>query len=150
MKPFRFRLESVLTLRNWEEERARTAYGQALEVERRVAGALEEIENRFQADLAAFRSAAEKPISAAARAHHWRHLFSIEQERHQANQRLVGARRIREQKMKLLIDAHRRVMVLRSLRERQAQAHRTEMLRQEEREIGDLIGARYGYNTSIR
>ncbi len=31
MKRFRFRLEPVLTVRNWEEERAKTAYGQALQ-----------------------------------------------------------------------------------------------------------------------
>ncbi len=55
MKAFRFRLESVLTLRNWEEERARTAYGLALQQERKFAELLRAVEARIEQDTAVLR-----------------------------------------------------------------------------------------------
>ncbi len=143
MKPFRFRLEPVVTLRNWEEERARAAYGQALGNEERVAAQAREIDARCEADLAACRAAAARPISAMARAQQWKHLVALDRERADAAQKLAGARRIREQKMKLLIDAHRRVRVLEALRARQQQAHRAAALQREERELGDIVNARH-------
>ena len=51
MKRFRFRLEPVLTVRNWEEERAKTAYGQALQQELRIAGELRAVEVRIEDPL---------------------------------------------------------------------------------------------------
>ena len=48
-----------------------------------------------------------------------------------------------EQKMKALVEAHRRLRVLEALRTRQQQAHRAAVLQQEERELGDLINARH-------
>jgi flagellar FliJ protein len=143
MKAFRFRLESVLTLRNWEEERARNAYAQSLQQERRFVDQLRAVETRIEQDTAVMRQAAATTAPAADRAARWRHLLLLERERSDTTQKLASARRIREQKMKLLIDAHRRVQTLGSLKTRHQQAHAAEAARRDERELDELASARF-------
>lgn len=143
MKAFRFRLESVLTLRNWEEERARTAYGQALQQERKFVAQVQAVEQRIEEDSAVLRNASSTTLPAGERTARWRHLLQLERERNDTAQKLVSARRIREQKMKLLIDAHRRVRVLGTLQTRQKQAHAVAVARQEQRDLDELVSARF-------
>lgn len=143
MKAFRFRLDSVLTLRNWEEERARTAYGLALQQERRFIDQLRAVEARIDRDTTIMRQSAEVALPAGERASRWRHLLLLERERTDTHQKLLTARRFREQKMKLLIDAHRRVQVLDTLKTRQKQAHAADVQRREERELDELVSARF-------
>ena len=143
MKGFRFRLESVLTLRQWEEERARTAYGQALQQERRFVDELRAIEQRIENDAATIRQTTTAGIHAGDRASRWRHLLALERQRAEIAQKLVTARRIREQKMKLLIDAHRRTGILDRLKLRQQQAHAATCARREQQEIDELVNARF-------
>ncbi len=142
MKAFRFRLEPLHTLRTWEEERARVALAQAAAQERRIAGALGAVESRIEEDLAAWRGESGGG-SASARIARWRHLLHLERERTDVAAKLVSARRIREAKLKLVIEAHRRVGTLEKLRERQHHAHLAEMIRRDEREAEELFGARF-------
>lgn len=144
MKKFRYRLEPVLTLRNWEEERARTAYSQALRQETRFVEALRAIQARIDADLATWRKEGDATtLPASEHTQRWRHLQALERERNDIAQKLASARRIREQKMKLLIDAHRRVQVLDTLKTRQQQAHIAEARRREERELEEIVTSRF-------
>ena len=143
MKRFRFRLEPVLTIRNWEEERAQTAYGQALKQEMRLADELRGVDTRIEAGLAEWREHASRPGRPAEITQRWRHLLVLERERADAAAKLVSARRIREQKMKLLVEAHRRVKVLDTLRDRQNHLHHAEQRRREERELDDIVNARF-------
>jgi flagellar export protein FliJ len=142
MKAFRFRLESVLTIRNWEEERARATYGQALQQERKFVEQLRQVEVRIEQDAAVMRRAAEGPAPAGERVARWRHLLMLERERSDTTQKLASARRIREQKMKLLIDAHRRVQILDRLKARHKEAHVAEAARRDERELDELASTR--------
>jgi flagellar export protein FliJ len=73
----------------------------------------------------------------------WAHLLVLERERSETAQKLASARRIREQKMKLLVDAHRRVQVLDNLKSRQRQAHVAESRRREEKELDEIVNARF-------
>lgn len=143
MKAYRFRLDSVLTLRTWEEERARTAYGQALQQERKFVDQLRAVEQRIERDTELMRGAVAGTVQPEERTARWRHLLLLERERSDTAQKLVSARRIREQKMKLLVDAHRRVQILDKLKSRQKQAHQAEAARQEQRELDELVGSRF-------
>jgi flagellar export protein FliJ len=142
MKGYRFRLDSVLTLRNWEEERARTAYALALQQEHKFADQLRGVEARIEEDVAALRRPADAIVAVSARTAGWRHLLALERERNDTQQKLLSARRLRDQKMKLLIDAHRRVRILESLKSRQKQAHVAAVRQAEEKELDDLVHAR--------
>lgn len=143
MRAFSFRLEPILTLRTWEEERARTAYGQALQQERRFIEALRAAEKRIDSEVTAWRQASEKTIAPDEREHRWRHLLALERERHDIAQKLISARRLREQKMKLLVDAHRRVRILTTLRTQRHQAHMADQRRREEKELDEIVTARF-------
>ena len=143
MKIFRFRLDSVLTLRTWEEERARATYGLSLQQERKFIDQLRAVELRIEQDTAIMRQSAAVAVPAGERAARWRHLLLLERDRADTAQKLLTARRFREQKMKLLIDAHRRVQILDTLRTRQKQAHVADERRREERDLEDLVSARF-------
>lgn len=143
MKAFRFRLEPILTLRTWEEERARSAYGQALQQERRFIEAVRAAEARIESEVAAWRRESAGTIVPDEREHRWRHLLALERERHDLGQKLLSARRLREQKMKLLVDAHRRVRILATLKGQRQQAHMADERRREEKEIDEIVNARF-------
>jgi flagellar export protein FliJ len=143
MRAFRFRLDPILTLRTWEEERAKAAYGQSLQQENRFAQALREVEARIESAVDIWRREYVRPAPAADRIARWHHLLSLERERADAHQKLLTARRIREQKMKVLVDAHRRVRILENLRTKQKVAHITEGRRRDEKELDELVTARF-------
>ena len=143
MKRFRFTLEPVMTLRSWEEERARTAYGQAMQQERKFIEQLRTIEQRVEQAATTLRAAETQPIPAGDRAARWRHFLALDRERSDTAQKLITARRIREQKMKLLLDAHRRVRTLDSLKSHQKQAHLAAVRRREELELDEIVSARF-------
>lgn len=143
MRAFRFRLEPVLTLRTWEEERTRAAYGQALRQESKFIEALRAVQTRIEEDVTAWNRDAAAPMPAGERARRWRHLQALDRERADTAQKLVSARRIREQKMKLLIDAHRRVRTIETLKNHRLQAHVAEAHRREEKELDEIVSARF-------
>lgn len=143
MKTFRFRLDPVLTLRNWEEERARSAYELAVGREEAVARVFRAVAAQIEADLADGRREAGTRIVSSERTMRWKHLQAQEEERARQAKNLQAARRVREEKMKALIEAHRRVRILEQLRVRRLQAHLTEGRRREEKEIDEVINARF-------
>jgi flagellar export protein FliJ len=143
MKIFRFRLEPILTLRSWEEERARSACGQALQQEMRCAEILRAVEAAIESAVEAWRRDFSGAAPAGERAPRWRHLLGLERDRTDAMQRLLSARRVREQKMKALVEAHRKVRVLENVRTKQRQAHVEDARRREEKELDELVTARF-------
>jgi flagellar export protein FliJ len=132
-----------MTLRTWEEERARSAYGQSFRQEQRFAASLRDSEGRIEAALSAWHAAPGDRVTAREHMQRWAHLLVLERERSETAQKLASARRIREQKMKLLVDAHRRVQVLDNLKSRQRQAHVAESRRREEKELDEIVNARF-------
>lgn len=143
MKRFRFRLDPVLTVRTWEEERARTAYSQAVAQEMRIVDELRTVEARIEAGMAEWRERNTRPGHPSEMTSRWRHLLTLERERSDVAARLITVRRIRDQKMKLLVESHRRVKVLDTLKDRQRQEHLVDQRRREEREIDDIVNARF-------
>ena len=143
MRKFTFRLESVLTLRNWEEQRAKTAYGKARKDELLLTQSLAESEEQIEADMKALRGGTDQKLPAGERALRWRHLVALDEERLRLVDGLRGARQICEKSRQVLIDAHRRLKILEQLKSRQEQTHLAEMRRAEEREIEGLVSARF-------
>jgi flagellar export protein FliJ len=107
---------------------------------------LAESEERIEADMKALRGGTDQKLPAGERALRWRHLVAQDEERLRLVDGLKGARLICEKSRKVLIDAHRRVRILEKLKSRQEQAHLSEMRRVEEREIEELVGARFQAN----
>ncbi len=143
MRPFRFTLESVLTLRSREEETARQSYAEALAFQARTNEALDQAMN----DLDALQSElSEKRQATSKRDDQIMFIQAIRQQRSFCDamtQRLARAVQLVEVRMKLWLDARRKTQVLQKLKDKRSQTHDAEMRRLEEREIEDMISARW-------
>jgi flagellar export protein FliJ len=143
MRPFRFTLESVLTLRSREEETARQSYAEALAFQARTNEALEQAMN----DLDALQSElSEKRQATSKRDDQIMFIQAIRQQRSFCDamtQRLARAVQLVEVRMKFWLDARRKTQVLQKLKDKRGQLHDAEMRRREEREIEDMISARW-------
>jgi flagellar export protein FliJ len=136
-------LESVLTLRSREEETARQSYAEALAFQSRTNEALEQAMN----DLEALQSElSEKRQATSKRDDQIMFIQAIRQQRSFCDamtQRLARAVQLVEVRMKLWLDARRKTQVLQKLKDKRSQLHDAEMRRLEEREIEDMISARW-------
>jgi flagellar export protein FliJ len=136
-------LESVLTLRSREEETARQSYAEALAFQARTNEALEQAMN----DLDALQSElSEKRQATSKRDDQIMFIQAIRQQRSFCDamtQRLARAVQLVEVRMKFWLDARRKTQVLQKLKEKRGQLHDAEMRRREEREIEDMISARW-------
>ena len=143
MRPFRFTFESVLTLRSREEETARQSYAEALAFQARTNEALDQAMN----DLDALQSElSEKRQATSKRDDQIMFIQAIRQQRSFCDamtQRLARAVQLVEVRMKLWLDARRKTQVLQKLKDKRSQIHDAEMRRLEEREIEDMISARW-------
>ena len=143
MKPFRFRLETLLTLREREEERKREAMSYA-----------EDRRNRAEQSLANGEAALAELDRALMTQRQGRlncrdHLLML----HAMDMQRVECKRLAnvlrqstaevESKRADLVEAKREHDVVLRLKEKQLTEYRKEVARQEELEIGDMIGARH-------
>ncbi|TVR54809.1 MAG: hypothetical protein EA425_01370 [Puniceicoccaceae bacterium] len=145
MRRFVFRLESVLTLRARDEEAARQAFTTA---HRQEAKFLDELKVLFEAKTEHLKRMFEIRSSGSTAAAEAGALAGLrEQERRLATvyANFQTARRIREQKGRLLIEARKRRRILERLREKQAAAHAERDRRLEEKALEEA-GARSRHN----
>jgi flagellar export protein FliJ len=143
MKAFRFRLESVLTMRTREEDRAREACAAALRNQSAVIASIATANGELEACHAAI---ARQRAGRTNRTEQILLLSALQQQqshcerlliRRAAADRDVAARRAE------LMAARRKREPLSNLKERQRLAHRLEMERRQEATISDIISARH-------
>ncbi len=146
MKAFAFRLESILSLRTREEDRAREIFSRATQAQAKIARDLAEGRvslDAFHTALAGCRAGAtnrgEQIILLNALQHHQSHcgvlalrLAAAERETAARRAEFLGARRKREMLSRLKI--------------REFHAHRLAAARREEAAIADVIAARHARN----
>lgn len=143
MKAFRFRLESVLTLRNWDEERARADLTQALARERRFEHSLAEVQRLIEQSLSSWMADRQAGGHAAREVGHWAHLNHLDQNRQELEGKLHAAHRVREEKTTRLLECRQQRRVLEKLKERRHDAFQKDLQGILEREIEDLFNARF-------
>ena len=147
MKAFHFRLESVLTLRSWDEERARTALSQALAQERRFEQALSELDTMVEQCLASWMAEREAGGPAAREVGQWAHLNYLDRNRRELEEKLVAAQRVRDEKTRNLLGCRQQRRVIEKLKERHHDAFRKDLQGRLEHEIDDLFNARFKRKT---
>ena len=146
MKPFLFRLESVLTLRSRDEDRARDACAAAM---KNHATAAIELRNG-NADLDACHSALSTRRSGTTNRSEQILLLSALQSQQSHCELLVARctvadRALAARRDELLL-ARRKREALSNLKERQRATHRLAQARQQETAIADIISARHVLN----
>lgn len=146
MKAFIFRLDSVLTLRKREEERAREACARALKNQSDAKQALTTANSELEAchtALSAHRSGRTN------RTEQILLLSALQQQKSQCERLLARSaatdREVAMRRAELLI-VRRKRETLSNLKERQRAAHRHAQERQEEATIADIITARHVLN----
>lgn len=143
MKPFVFRLESVLTLRQREEERAQETFGKAVQLRNQAALALEAGQAGLDDCYVALVSGRS---GATNRTEQILLLNSLQQQQSHCELlkgRLVAADREVQARREGFLAARRKREALTLLREKQQLAHRLAQERAQESEIADLITARH-------
>jgi flagellar export protein FliJ len=143
MKPFKFSLESVLTVRSREEDVARQSYAEALAFQARTQESL----NQALVDLEQLHGElSEKRTGVSRRDDQILFIQAIRQQRFFCDtltQRLSRAAQLLEVRMQLWMEARRKTQVLERLKEKKRDRHDAEVQRLAEREVEDLITARW-------
>ena len=143
MRTFRFKLESVLTLRNWDEERARTELTQALARERRFERSLAEIDQQIEQSLSSWVADRQAGGHAAREVGQWAHLNHLDRNRREIDEKCRAARKVREEKTTRLLECRQQRRVIEKLKERRHEAFQKDLQGSLEREIEDLFNARF-------
>lgn len=144
MKAFKFKLESVLTLRRREEEVARESYAEAVAFRLRCEEALEQA----MQDLEVLQSELmTKRESLTRRDDQLLFIHAIRQQKDfctTISQRLARAVQLVQVRHEAWMEARKKTQMLEKLRERHYQRFVYEAQRAEEKEIEDLVMARFG------
>lgn len=146
MKPFRFRLETVLTIRTREEERVREICAVAL---RNQAAVNVELTNA-SAELEACHETLSRQRAARTNRTEQLLLLSALQQQKSNCERLVARRAAADREVAVrraeLLVARRKREALTNLKERQQTSHRVAAERADEAVIADIITARHVLN----
>ena len=144
MKPFRYRLESVLTVRVREEDRAREAYTQVLQARARAEAASNQERSTLEEYHTTLRMARE---GVSNRQHQLVYLNALKQQQalcERCAAELAMVEKTVAERREAMLVARRSREALTRLREKQMAAWKGEAARTEEAMIGDMITARYG------
>ena len=144
MKPFRYRLESVLTVRAREESEAREAYDQVLQARARAKAATIQERATLEAYHTTLRTARE---CVSSRQHQLVYLNALKQQQNLCERcaaELAMVEKAVAERREAMLVARRRREALTRLREKQHAAWKAEFARAEEVMIGDMITARHG------
>ena len=143
MKPFKFSLESVLTLRSQEEDVAKNSYAEAVGFYNRTVLSLEEglagLE-QLQATLS------QKRQGVSDKEDQLLYLQTIRQQRSYCDtltQRLARADQLKEVRFNLWMEARTKTQMLERLKERHKERHTAEQARKEEKAVEDMVSARW-------
>lgn len=143
MKPFKFSLESVLTLRLQEEDTAKSSYAEAVAFYNRTALALDQ----GVSDLESLQGTlSEKRQGTSNRDDQLLYLQAIRQQRSYCDtltQRLARADQLRQVRFNLWMDARTRTQMIERLKEKHRGRHVAEQVRREEKSVDDLVSARW-------
>lgn len=147
MKPFTFRLESVLAIRAREEEQARELYARVLQARTLIEAALQQARN----DLEGYhRALATKREGRSRRDEQLVFLSALQYQQayceKMRGQLAIAERDVEARRGELLV-AHSKHEALVRLKDRQGEAHETASQRAEEMALGDLITARHALAT---
>lgn len=142
MKKFTFKLASLLTVRDWEEQRAQQRLGEAnlrvAMLERRIA----EIRDGKSAALSSWTGSTRDRFTAADRLMMNAQVADTERELRKAEAALVEAHEAKRLAMLELETASRGKKVVQNLKDRRYEEFRAEAYRQEANEVEDIFNAR--------
>lgn len=143
MKPFNFRLDAVLMLRESERQGAFEAYGIAIRKRQKLEDAcratsqsLHDLRKRIAELRASVFPASLQPAFMS-------ELQDGEETLQNQLKQLARAEQIEQEKLNTFLEAKSRVDILEKLKHKRQDAHRQAAFREEEKELDDLVSLRY-------
>jgi flagellar FliJ protein len=144
MKAFKFKLESVLTLRRREEDAAKESYAEALAFRQRCEQALEQA----MQDLEGLqKELMVKRDSLTRRDDHLLFIHAIRQQKDfcsTVSQRLARAQQLVQVRHEAWMEARKKTQMLEKLKEKHHARFMYENQREEEKAIEEIVLARFG------
>lgn len=142
MKPFRFTLHAVLTLRQRQEHAALEHYARTLLDQQQARTQLDRVEQQLARARNELQSQLNRGAAAAAILHSRNHGAAIERRRQQAQDALAQAVLRVQRALADTLTAHRQREAVDTLREKQRFAYERECLRMEHKVLDEFAGRR--------
>lgn len=142
MKKFSFNLESLLTLRDWEEQNARISFSEANAEVERIRLRIEQIERSVEGTFDSWQGASGSRFVPGDRLALGSQIAQLERETSEARDSMKTAQSRRSQAMRALQEATRKRKVIGNLKEKRKREHFAEIERQERYEIEDIFNAK--------
>lgn len=138
MKPFRFSLQAVLTVRQRQEREALERYAAALMDRRKAGEALEAVEQELARGADVLRGRLAVSVPAGDVAQHQNHLRDIDARRAQAAAALRAADQAVAPALKAMLEARRQREVVEQCRDKQRLRHQRDLWAAEAKLIDEL------------
>ncbi|MEW6302705.1 MAG: flagellar FliJ family protein [Verrucomicrobiota bacterium] len=144
MKPFRFALEALFTLRQRQEQSALEHYARMLLQRQQAMERLRARDHELHEARRAFQQRAADGCSAGRLAQEQRHCVRLDEQCRQAAAQLNAAERTVQQAHQAALHARREREFLERRRELQQMLHDRALARLEQKELDDLVNGRHG------
>lgn len=142
MKKFVFNLESLLTLRDWEEQNARIALTEANAQIERIRMRISDLEASIDTTFSSWNGDTGRRFSSMDRLGISAQVAQLEAEAESARSHMKNAESTRAKAMKELQEATKRRRVITNLKDKRKLKHDAEIEKQETAEIEDIFNAR--------
>ena len=149
MKPFRFRLESVRSLRELAEQKEREALGHAAFALREAEEALSQAQTSYHSLAASLASRCEQTFRAVDQSAGIASLRLAEAEIKRREAKRDEAREARQQAYGSWVESRRALEVIERLAERQKRQHREDTYRAEQAELDEFAGLMAGKESIV-
>lgn len=142
MKKFRFNLESLLQIRDWEEQKARQGFAEATARVTSAQNAIEAAKAEKEQAYSAWQTVGERRFTPVERIALQSQVAEVDNRIAQAQQQLQELEKARMEAMEILKVASRNKKVVENLKEKRLREYQAETLKQESMEIEDIFNAR--------
>jgi flagellar protein FliJ len=143
MKPFKFKLDAVLKLRDFEKQAAHEAYAQAIKRRREIEDGCQYVSENLKKVQSEISSMRQAVFPAAMQQYFFGALQDLQDQLKKLMLELSKAEKAEEKKLNEFLQAKTKVDMLDKLKSKRFEAHFKEELYKEEKEIGDLVNSRY-------
>ncbi|MBI4324919.1 MAG: flagellar FliJ family protein [Chloroflexi bacterium] len=139
MKPFRFTLQALLTLRQREEQVAIEDYARALQARQQALAQLDAAEHELSLAWHEWHTALAEGCVAAQAAQRKEFCESVAERRNQRAAALAGANRAYNQALQKMLSTRRQRRAVETYFVHQRQRYDRELLREEQKTLDDLV-----------
>ena len=142
MKKFKFNLDPLLEMRDWEEQKARQGLAEANARVNDACQRIDSCKSELESTYASWQTAGQVKFTAVERLAMQSQITEVESRILQAETSLQEAEQGRVKAMEALKVASRNKKVVENLKEKRLQEYRAELLKKESMEIEDIFNAR--------